>query len=786
MQIFLRFLLCLFPFYLSAQTCTLTLKGTVSDADNREGLAYAYINIQPGGLTVQTDEQGKFSFNGLCAGTYTLLLQHLGCRDTSFMLSMDKDKRVQYTLPHALNELKDIEIISQHEAAPETQDVQVLEKRQLDKVAGSSLTDQLKSLNGITSLNTGPTINKPMINGMQGYRILILNNGVRLEGQQWGNEHAPEVDPYAAGKITLLRGASAVRYGSDAIGGVILTSPASLPASPGLKGEASLSGFSNGRGGSGSLMLEGQSEKLKYLSWRVQGSARQSGSIHTPDYYLKNTGGQERNFSGLLDYHRKKFGINAYYARFGAKVGVFTGAHIGNLTDLYAAFKRQKPQDSLATFSYEINRPYQLIQHDLLKFAGDFHTGPRSRFNLQYSWQKNHRQEYDKDVPRNQQLARLNLPEADYRLQTQSMDLIWEHDYIRSFRGSFGIQGTVQSNRYSQKFFIPNYDSESAGIFAMERFVRPKFEIEAGLRSDFKRLRSYFYNQGVLQNPDLSFSNQSFQLGLLVKPSEKIKITLHGGNGWRAPAPNELYSNGLHHGVGAIERGNSQLDKEKCLNAIATTSYKSQRLQASATVYHYLFSNFIYYSPGPEPELTVRGAFPVFNYTQNRAAITGADIQLRYQLRKGVYLQSKSMWLRGTNLDTDMPLIYMPANRTEASVQINLKDLKTVKGIYLEPVFTYVLQQKRVPEGVDFIAPPPAYHLWSMTAGCELSLNNHPLFLNISVSNAGNARYRDYLDRFRYYNDAAGTNYTIRLRLPFNLKTKKENHENNTIEILKD
>lgn len=782
MRNLIHFLLCLVSFSLSSQTCLLELKGTVSDEDNSEGLAYAYIKLQPGETVVQTDVQGKFFYKGLCPGTYTLHLQHLGCRDTFFLLRLDKDKRVQYSLPHTLNELKDIDIVSKHEAPPETQDVQVLDRKSLDKLAGLSLADQLKQLNGVTALNTGPTIAKPMINGMQGYRVLILNNGVRLEGQQWGNEHAPEIDPYAAGKITLLRGASAVRYGSDAIGGVVLSAPSDLPKTPALAGEVSFAGFSNGRGGSSSMMLEGNSEKIKYLSWRLQGSARESGSIKTPDYFLKNTASRDRNFSALADYHRKKIGMTFYYAHFGAKVGIFTGSHIGNLSDLYSAFQSKKPQDSLAGFSYEIGRPYQSIQHDLLKLATDVHTGPRSRFNLQYSWQKNHRQEFDKNLPRNQQLALLNLPEADYRLQTQSLELIWEHDYIRSFRGSFGVQGAIQSNRYSQKFFIPNYDSESAGLFAMERFVRPKFEIEAGLRSDIKRLQSYFYDQGVLQNPELRFTNQSVQLGLLLKPLSGLKITAHAGNGWRPPAPNELYSNGLHHGVGAIERGNSQLQKEKCLNVITNASYQWHRLQTTFTAYHYAFSNFIYYVPAPEAELTIRGAFPVFQYAQCKADITGADLLLRIEIMKGVFLQTKGMWLQGTNRSDNTPLIYMPANRAECSLQVNFKNRKKLTGIYIEPVFTYVSRQGRVPEGIDFVAPPSAYQLWSATAGCEVLIKSQKLFLNFSVTNAVNAKYRDYLDRFRYYNDAAASNYTLRVRMPFNLKSKKENHENETIQ----
>jgi iron complex outermembrane recepter protein len=749
-----------------AQTCSLTLKGSIRDEDNGEHLGFALVKLLSPEKISQSNSSGEFSFDGLCQGEYKLLIKHAGCRDTLFVVKLNKSAHYTFKLPHAYNTLNDIEISTKHENAKPMQSEQSMDTKALDKTRGQSLGDQLKQMNGVTTFNTGSTISKPMINGMQGYRVLILNNGIRQEGQQWGNEHAPEIDPFIAQRLSVLRGASAVRYGSDAIGGVVIVEPNELPDTVSVTGELNTIGIANGRGGVASLQLEGCFEKIKKLSWRVQGTAKKTGTIKTPEYYLKNTGTEEKNFSVALGYHGKKLGLSVFYSQFNSSVGIFSGAHIGNLTDLYAAFNSSKPQDSAATFAYEIGRPNQSITHELLKLSADLHTGLRSRLYFNYAWQYDKRQEYDKHLPRNNDLAALNLPELDYRINSQNAELVWEHNYIKSFRGKFGTQAMYQENVYLGRFFIPNYANKTIGLFAIERLVRAKYEIEAGLRGDYKNLNSYYYVGTNLQSPELTFKNMSFNLGAIYKPGLHTKFNLNLANGWRAPAVNELYSNGLHHGVGAIERGDPNLKTEYCTNVITTAIIEYKNFRAEGTAYYYHFTNFIYYLPGERPELTIRGAFPVFNYKQNNASISGGDILVNYSITPHMSIKQRGMWVRGTNRDLNQPLIYMPADRYETALIFTFKNKVKLKDTYIEPTWMYVCRQYRVPAGTDFVAPPAAYHLFGLNAGTTFKIKKQPFIVTLSVNNAANTIYRDYLDRFRYFNDAQGTNVTLRLRLP--------------------
>src|ERR1700748_828948 len=121
--------------------------------------------------------------------------------------------------------------------------------KQLEETRGLSLGESLKTIAGVNSLQTGPSISKPVIHGVYSNRILILNNGVRQEGQNWGNDHAPEIDPFVATKLSVIKGPASIRYGSDAIGGVILVDPREMRTAPGVDGEVNLVGMTNGRVG---------------------------------------------------------------------------------------------------------------------------------------------------------------------------------------------------------------------------------------------------------------------------------------------------------------------------------------------------------------------------------------------------------------------------------------------------------------------------------------------------------------------------------------------------------
>lgn len=757
-----------------AQPCNLILKGTVEDQDNHEALGFAVVKLMVPERIVQANANGEFSFDSLCAGSYQILVQHFGCKDTVFSVSFQKSKRFVFRLPHSLHNLEEIDIMDKRIEMKSTQVTEQLSPEELEQAKGKNLGDVLKTMSGVTTLNTGATISKPMIHGMQGYRLLILNNGIRQEGQQWGNEHAPEIDPFIAKKFSVIKGVNAIRYGSDAIAGVVLVEPDELPDTAAVTGELNLVGFSNGKTGVASGMLEGNFDKLKHFSWRVQGSMKKGGSVRTPDYYLSNTGSQEHNYSYGLGYHQKKWGVEVYYSQFNTTIGIFRGSHIGNLTDLNNAIRLNKPVDSLSGFSYSVERPRQEVSHELIKGLGHYHFSSKWRVKFQYSWQHNSRSEYDlRRLTTAEKQSGVVAPDMDLGITSQSVDALLEHDNVRSFRGMFGLFYMNQANIYNGRFFIPNYKVNSAGAFMTERLVRRYFEVEAGLRYDEKHLQSYFYEGRDWTAHPREFRNFTYNLGLIWKPLKELHVFINGGSAWRAPAPNELYSNGIHQSAGVIEKGNTGFSSETCYNLSSSGIYRSGKISVELSAYYNGFRNFIYLNPSGEIELTIRGAFPVFEYRQDNVRISGIDLKAEYTATKYMSLFIKGMIVRGWNYSTHDYLIYMPSDRADLNLKFKLPDIKRMTNTYLQLNNQLVAKQWRAPGGVDFAPPPPAYYLLGLEASTELNFKKQKVRIGFSATNLLNARYREYLDRFRYYSDAAGVSYNVKLTVPLVLYDKK-------------
>lgn len=755
--------------------CDLKITGQVIDLDDGKELENCLVSILGQTLVVVTNEHGRFQFTNVCEGKAQIIIKHFGCRDTIISVQLTKNYQLKVKLPHSAFELQEVDIMDKRLEMKQTQTVDKLDSKDLQKSTGQTLGDVLKNVTGVTTLNNGGNISKPMIHGMQGYRLLILNNGIRQEGQQWGNEHAPEIDPFMAKSISVIKGANSIRYGSDAIAGVVLVEPNPLPDTAAVNGELNLAGFSNGRAGAGSMMIEGYFDKIKYFSWRVQGSLKKGGNLQTPTYYLRNTGVEEYNYSYAIGYHRKQFGAEMYYSQYNTKIGIYRGSHIGNLSDLSAAYKRSTPIDSMAPFSYQFDRPFQAVAHELIKGSMHYHFTQRWRANVQYAWQYNWRKEYDLHLPKSEEEKALQekIAQVDYRITSQTIEALVEHDNIRSFRGMFGASYMNQKNVYVGRFFIPYYKNNTWGLFATERYVRQHIEFEVGVRYDQKYLQSFYYKQNDLVTPKLFFSNFTYNGGLIWKPDTTFNLFLNAGSAWRAPAVNELYANGIHHGVSAIERGDENMKTEKVYNVTITGSIKQKNVIAELSLYHNQFSNYIYLDPTGNNELTIRGAYPVFEYRQVNARISGVDLKINWLLSKHFDVTAKGMMVRGWNQTSNDHLILMPADRGDMNLRFKFNTSSVFKENYVQVNNSFVNKQWRVPTSGDFALPPNAYYLLGFEIGSSIKLKKQVMNISFSATNLLNQKYRDYLDRFRYFADAQGVSYNLRISVPLTFYDKK-------------
>lgn len=661
---------------------------------------------------------------------------------------------------------QEVEVSARRQYSRATQIGTTISGNEMESLRGKNLASSLKTISGVSSLNTGNGISKPVIHGLHSNRIIILNNGIRQEGQQWGNEHGPEIDPFTADHLTILKGSGSLQYGPDALGGVILIEPQALRNDPGINGEAHILANSNGRGANVSAALEVCSKKIPGLSGRIQASGLRSGNVNSPDYYLSNTGQKDYHLSYAAAWRHRKWSSDIFYSQFNSQVGIFSGSHIGNLSDLMRAIERGIPADT-SRFSYTLARPYQDIEHELLKVHSRWNISDSGFIDLTYGRQYNRRREFDKHVPLNDSLAALNRPSLELELTTHSADVLWEQRFRNQLTLNAAMNMSQQANTYSGMFFIPNYRQTAAGGFTGIRKKSGKNQYEAGLRYDWRHSEVFYYENQILLRPVLAFSNWAATMSYYRELNTYNSFTLQGGKAWRPPHVSELFSNGLHHGTASIERGNKNMREEISYQFNASFRHASTKFRMDATPYLMYAQDFIYLQPDQKAELTIRGAFPSFTYTQTDVILRGFDFTSSYDTDWNAQVKIQSSVLRAQQRANKEYLVMMPADKYQVTYTQRLK-----KKLSILAELVYTAKQWRISNARDYAPVPEAYTLFN----CEVSYRPIRLHSNWSLSfgvqNILNTRYRDYMHRLRYFTLEQGRNFSIRISYSFNKNTQ--------------
>lgn len=751
--------------YATAQNCNLQISGTVTDLGSGDKLEFVTVSIVETQQQDFTRSDGTYTLAGLCPGTYTMVFKHLGCEDVVLTHTIKDSSTLDIAMPHKLRQIKQVDVLADKDHQSDQASMVSVTTVKLVPLLGGSLGDIVKNSPGITVLQTGATIAKPVINGFSGNRIVIMNNGVRLEGQQWGGEHAPEIDPSISNHIEIYYGAKAVRLGPDAIGGVISLNPAALPYGKKIGGNTNLAFNTNNFMGAASAQLE--SGIGKYWAWRVQGTYRKGANVFTPRYGLANTAFREGDFSAALGFKKARWRVEAFMSRFDTKIGIFQGAHIGNLTDLQQAINSSIPFYTTNSRSYSFNRPFQDVVHYTGKLNARYAINETDKFTLQYAVQYNQRAEYDKDKPLNDSLAALNLPEFMFKLTTHTVDAAYEHT-ADNFTLTAGLSGMQQSNIWDGRYFIPNFRSFNTGAFAIAEYRVNNWVFEAGARYDIRFLEIFRLKSGKVISPNYRFQNPSASLSIMHKDLlPGLKLGSWMGVAWRPPTVSELYSNGLHHGAASYEIGDTTFRAEVGYNANAFIYYEGKGVEFRAMLNYTYFDNYINLEPLFPATLTISGAFPTFKYRQVQASYTAINLSLAVDITKHLNLFTRNSMLWAYNYTATTFLLNAPPHRFQLGARYEFKDKGWFEKPYIEVVGSHTVQQYLVPQNTDYAPPPPAYTLLNAEAGFTAHIRNTHFTITLAASNLLNIRYRDYLDRFRYYTDAMGRNFSIKLHIPF-------------------
>ncbi len=732
------------------------LKGSLKDSITNEELSYATfynVTLKTG---VQTAANGTFALS-VAKGENLIKVVHIGCNTKFLTLQVDKDIDTIIFIAHHQHELEDVTIIAEKKKLIQ------LEKDQLryDDIiisATKPIAAILDKMPGVSSLKTGFTIAKPMIQGMYGSRVVVLNNGLKQEGQQWGQEHGLEIDPYNTAQISLVKGAEALQYTGDAIGGVLLVEPM-YNATDTLKMSFTTAFTDNGRQANASA----SAEKLltKKMGLRLQGTYKKGGNLNTPDYYLLNTGFEEKNASANFKWHlsQRNF-LEVFSSIYNSKPGILATSHIGNLADLEKIINNETTPEK-GNFTYQIARPYQQINHWLSKIKWRCEISPTLNIEAFYGFQINNRKEFDSHNYFNK-----TAPSLNFNLRTQQADLIVNKTFKKGLFLKTGMNGFYQTNTYIGRFFIPNYQKLELYQYTILRYKKNKHELEIGYRAGGIKLDAYKWENDSIVHYPFNFKGISWQAGWLYKINHDWQAAIQIGRVWRIPNISEQFSEGLHHGAAAIEYGNKNLKPENAISINGIIKYRHNKTLFEAEVYVKQTNNYIYLSPKFPPELTIRGAFPAFEYLQTNALFAGMDILLNQQLPHNFSFNEKISILNVYDQINPNFINGIPPYRFSHSLVYKIAKSKKFSNSSIKLQIQQVLKQSRYTNSSDYMAPPKGYTLINMSFNTNFTKHQNILVF-LSADNILNLRYRDYLNRFRYYANETGRMITAGMNLKF-------------------
>lgn len=668
----------------------------------------------------------------------------------------------------------------------------VVTAEELDRSAGSDLGEAIGAVSGVSTARGTADTSKPIIRGQQERRLLLLSDGVRHESQKWGSDHAPEIDPMAAGDIQVIKGAAGARYGPDAIGGVVLVNPPPMRVEPGVDGRARLLVVSNGFRLLGGVRLDVAPARVPGLSFRVEGNYSRGAAARAPGYVLGNTASQTWNAGGAVQLHRGAHTLRLTYRHYDLRAGICYCTRAGTPSDFLAALERTEPigADRWAA-DFDIGRPKQEVTHDAVTLHWTADLRRAGTLKVVYSFQVNHRLEYEH--------ARQSVqgPQYDFLLRTHHLDGTIEQPRaylgIGILEGEAGVGASAQDNVYAGLPLIPNHRAFGLDVYGVERLRLPRGLIEIGGRLDHQARTTFLTHsafgrhlaRGTLTEEDCapdadavrcqqSWTAGSLSVGALVRsPDDKAELRLDLSSASRFPTGDELYMNGSAPTSPVYALGDPSLGKETTWGASPTLRLHFPALEAEASGFINYVDDYIYFAPdfapdgAPRIDVTIRGAYPRFLYRPIDALFYGFDGSATLGPRWPVSATVHAAVVRAIDLADRSGLVAIPPDRIGGNIAVRPPAFGPVSDLFVEVSAEYVLEQTHVAPGADLAPPPPAYTLFGAGVGATVALKRADLTLALEVNDILNRPHRDYTSLLRYYADDPGRELRFRVDVDF-------------------
>jgi len=702
-----------------------TVTGRVVDASGQP-VAQANVEVTDLGRSVTTGADGAFRIV-VPAGRYTLAVRRNGFAPAvrEITVGTGPSRAIEIALTPSAFRLEAVTVTATRQ--PLASESSPLPTAALagDELRGAqsvSLAHVVAALPGARAITTGSQIGKPVIRGFSGPRVLVLENGSRLEDYSWSDEDGPSVETAFVRRVELIRGPASVLYGSDALGGVINVIPEQLPDAAGgpsiMRTGFTLSAATNNIEAGLGAQVEGARGTM---GWRVAAIGHHANNLRTPVGELDNTGFGAFNGEAAAGWRWPSGSALAVrVVHYGGEFKLLeanappgeTGGPERKAGDERLQITGQRPFGD-----WRLETKAQLQRHSLIEIADDTTGTESEQFNL--------------------------------LLQTASLDLLLHHGGT-----TFGITSVGQSSDASgREPIVPNASVLSGAAFAFERWTpgSGRWTVLAGLRADARRLHADRDDSLGVVAQDRNSQAWSGNAGVVFTPATGLALSLNVGRAWRAPTLFELFANGPHIGEARYELGDSTMKPEASRGVDLGIRVSGRRARVELAAYHNRMSDYIYITP----TAVFIDSLRVYQYGQAEAEMLGGEALLEAEIGQGLVARSRVEVVRGTNLTSHEPLPLLPPVR--AAVGFGWRDRLSVD------VDAYARPKRLNPLDI----PTAGYALLHLGGGADVRLFGRAMRLDVSLRNALNQRYKSFLSRYKEFALDPGRNLIVRLSSGF-------------------
>jgi iron complex outermembrane receptor protein len=812
--------LLVFSFFIgfaSAQVHSIT--GFVKDSETKEPIPFCNVIVFKTTKGITTDVNGKFKIDIPNNIHVTLIVSSVGYKSDTIQINEGKN---QYTivltaLKGALNEVVVTGVARTTFVRENPMSIISVPTKIIESASGSNIIDALvANVPGLNAVKTGPNISKPYIHGLGYNRVLTLFDGVRQEGQQWGDEHGIEVDAYNIGVAEVIKGPASLMYGSDALAGVVSLFPSTSRDRDSLIHGKVLSEYQSNNGLTGTSLRLGQSGK--HWMWFLSGSYRLAKNYENSiDGRVYNTGFQEKNLYGLIGYSSKKGYTHCNLTLYDNLQGIPDGSR-DSVTRKFTKQVNELPFDNIKDRpivsdaelnSYNLSPLHQHIQHYRIYTNNQYQIG-KGDIDALVAFQQNIRREYDHPTAAEQAGMFVRLNTINYGLRYNAPGFL-------NIETSIGFNGMLQNNKNGNAtdFPIPDYNLNDIGTYGFVKWKYIRWTISGGLRYDFRYVTGKdFY---VAPNPKNGFEKQadpsdtagarlqfpafshtfeglSLSLGSTYMLTEQISIKANIARAFRAPNITELASNGLDPGAHIIYIGNKNFVPEFSFQEDIGISAYFDNVTANISVFNNNIQNYIYLAQKVDangnPIVLIPGN-KTYQFQQSSAQLYGleATVDIHPKRFHGFSFNNNVAMVDGFNKNDNfknkgingeyLPLI--PPFKILSNIKKDFNtNWKRLSAIYLKTEVEYDAAQKRYLALFNTETYTPGYTLCNIGTGADIHYTQKSVIITqLQVNNIFNTVYQSNLNRlkyFEYYTQSPnghlgmynmGRNICIKLIVPF-------------------